>query len=313
MSETTTGSAPAPRAGPESDRLVELDGRRYKPFWICGHGKSGTNWVGSLLRLHPEVHVVGEFHFQYMRDALRSYFDMRHVQGRESRYREALDQGLADLMVRVLLAARFERPTAWCIADQSPRQLRVLVPRTPHVYVLRDGRDVIVSLAYHALAMKNRGEVISDLWTLYDRLLPVFHRDEAGAREAATALLSNAVFLRWSISRWAEWVTGDLGVIDEVERSGEARVLVVRYEQLHESTERERRRMYEFLGVDPAHAAPLGPGTRAAARSSRPSGGIRKGIVGDWRNHAQDAFCSIFKELAGDILVRLGYAADGHW
>ena len=40
---------------------------------------------------------------------------------------------------------------------------------------------------------------------------------------------------------------------------------------------------------------------------------IRKGIVGDWKNHFSREAAEVFNELAGDILVRLGYEADRHW
>ena len=36
-----------------------------QPFFLCGFGKSGTNWVGNLLNLHPRIMSVGEWHFQH--------------------------------------------------------------------------------------------------------------------------------------------------------------------------------------------------------------------------------------------------------
>ncbi len=39
----------------------------------------------------------------------------------------------------------------------------------------------------------------------------------------------------------------------------------------------------------------------------------RKGIVGDWRNHFTEDHRRIFKQVAGDILIRLGYERDTDW
>jgi hypothetical protein len=41
---------------------------------------------------------------------------------------------------------------------------------------------------------------------------------------------------------------------------------------------------------------------------------FRKGVVGDWRNHLKtDEAKDIVKELAGDLLIELGYESDYRW
>lgn len=40
---------------------------------------------------------------------------------------------------------------------------------------------------------------------------------------------------------------------------------------------------------------------------------VRKGIAGDWQNYFNAAHARAFKELAGDLLVRLGYERDQNW
>src|SRR5437588_9391909 len=39
-------------------------------FFVRGHPRSGTNWVGALLNLHPRVNCFGEFHFEDIRNAI---------------------------------------------------------------------------------------------------------------------------------------------------------------------------------------------------------------------------------------------------
>src|SRR5207244_11461043 len=43
---------------------------RHDLFFVRGHPRSGTNWVGALLNLHPQVNCFGEFHFEDIRNAI---------------------------------------------------------------------------------------------------------------------------------------------------------------------------------------------------------------------------------------------------
>ena len=67
--------------------------------------------------------------------------------------------------------------------------------------------------------------------------------------------------------------------------------------------------MYEFLGVDPAHAKPptreggTAPGFDREDRASL----YRKGAVGDWKRFASPEFTRWVKEEAGEALEQLGY------
>jgi len=40
---------------------------------------------------------------------------------------------------------------------------------------------------------------------------------------------------------------------------------------------------------------------------------FRGGRVGDWRNHFTDEHKTLFKSLAGDTLIRLGYETSHNW
>ena len=45
----------------------------------------------------------------------------------------------------------------------------------------------------------------------------------------------------------------------------------------------------------------------------RKSGTFRKGQPGNWRDHFTDANKVLFKEVAGDLLIRLGYETSNEW
>ena len=40
---------------------------------------------------------------------------------------------------------------------------------------------------------------------------------------------------------------------------------------------------------------------------------MRKGIVGDWKNHFTPASRAMFDEFAGEQLIKLGYETDNSW
>jgi hypothetical protein len=40
---------------------------------------------------------------------------------------------------------------------------------------------------------------------------------------------------------------------------------------------------------------------------------FRSGKTGEWRKHFTDKHKRIFKDVAGDLLIRLGYEKDDHW
>jgi len=44
-----------------------------------------------------------------------------------------------------------------------------------------------------------------------------------------------------------------------------------------------------------------------------PSSFYRKGVAGDWKNHFSKEDRRVFKEEAGELLIRLGYEDDLDW
>ena len=53
---------------------------------------------------------------------------------------------------------------------------------------------------------------------------------------------------------------------------------------------------------------------RVAQRSwSRGAATFRRGQIGDWRNHFNEDHKEAFKQVAGDVLIRLGYEQDLNW
>jgi hypothetical protein len=106
-------------------------------------------------------------------------------------------------------------------------------------------------------------------------------------------------------------------------------VQVIRYESLKENPVREFRKIADYLNVQMRDGLleqivrrnrfeRLSAGGKFW-RSARAEGQektdshFRKGIVGDWRNHFEDEHKKRFKEVAGQLLIDLGYETDLNW
>lgn len=276
-------------------------------FFVGGQGKSGTTWVQLLLDAHPAVSCRGEAHFfDFLAPALQEAF---------VRYRRQLDennrlfqelpgfplpeQSVALTTLRAaVLAAMTERPEATqavAVGERTPANIEhleliwVLFPAARFIHVIRDPRDVAVSLWHHGQRIREGG--FADQYESIDKLAE--HLADGWARGVQHA--------------------AELGVT----RSGQ--YLEIRYEDLLADGPRSLARLLEFLGV-PVSESDVDACLRAAA-FEKLSGGrdrgdedrnshFRKGISGDWRNHLGQEAVARVRQLAGSQLERLGYAPD---
>ncbi|MFG0326433.1 MAG: sulfotransferase [Phycisphaerales bacterium JB037] len=302
----TPGPIPEPLA-------VDAEGRLRRRFlFIRGHPRSGTNWLGRVLNLHPRVHTRGEFHFEHLQDAFARFMSKTHYMGAKPPVRDAARKMLRQSIRQCLGAIGTEKPDAIWLGDRSPTPLRRVLPGARQIVILRDGRDVLVSFTFHQF--KN-----GELWKqdrfkksftpMRDRFLadPDYFRQHPGE------LLADESWVRFVADRWATRALHDLEAARRLHGSKDGdRVAVLRYEDLHADVERVRSQLYRFLGLDPAEAAPVeeGEDTRPGLEKEQPGEYRRKGQVGDWRNYFSDRTEKVFMEAAGDVLEGLGYQTD---
>lgn len=319
VSVDPTAGGPVRTPGPAGSGRPESD-RALKYFFVRGLPRSGTNWIGSILNLHPRICCSGEYHFEPIRQALdQVQAETWQIAGREP-LRTVLDECFHDLVKRSIAAMAFRKPGADWLGDRTPRRLRPMLPDAPHFLILRDGRDVLVSWTFHLLAQKPE---------IAQSVAPEFARPWiAGAsrkmasnrdyfRERPEELLSEESWVRYFAKEW--WsvrVAYDLGVVRRME-AGEVggRVHIVRYETLHAEPERERDAMYRFLALDPAEAAPISleSGTAPGFAREDPGAFFRHGAVGDWKRYFTAETKRWFRESAGGLLMELGYERDSNW
>lgn len=291
---------------------------RPRPFFVCGHPRSGTNWVSSLLNLHPRVFCDGEFHFHLIRNGVDAFESQPWYIGSREPVKTEVERCFADTVLRCLVAQAHRpaeqggKPGATQVGDHTPRMLRMLIrpPEGRYIIIFRDGRDVLVSWTFHLLKTSRPDIMHADVRPIFERVLPGADASADAARVAACRLLADRAWVQHYAAAWSDHTGHDLAMLRRLEDEGlGASMLRLSYEGLHADVEGQRTRMYRFLGVDPVEAAPLSRESHTAPGFGReaPRSFYRKGEVGDWRNYLTEASHAWVLERAGDRLRELGY------
>jgi len=295
---------------PSENTIQGKDGRKHRIFFVRGHMRSGTNWTGALLNLHPRISCCGEFHFERLGAAFDHFCERRWLAEKGMPVAEAARDMFAETIRRCIGAVIPAKPHAMWVGDRTPAPIDRLLPGAPTIHIVRDGRDVLVSWMFHRLGMDQplaTAELQAWRETFLDR--PSLFVEEP------QRLLCHEPLVRERARIWREHVVADLATIAAAQHDPRGPVLSLTYESLHEDVEARRAEMYEFLGLDPAEAEPLGDDnwTRPGFDRVNPSSFYRQGEVGAWRRYFTPDAERWFKEEAGDALVRLGYETDASW
>jgi len=193
------------------------------------------------------------------------------------------------LIFQVMETARVQEPDARYVGEKSPKPVAPLVDGARYVYVLRDGRDVIVSLLAHRVRIGGFNFFCpgDQMFDAADALDAEERRDWAFFEKNVNKLLSNEICVRQFASHWARRVTADLKILDAYRPE---LYLILQYEKLVRDADGERRRIYSWLELDARKSDKLGLYTMPLAGLSpdsefRPDNPFfRKGEPGDWRN-----------------------------
>jgi hypothetical protein len=306
---------------------------------IVGHYKSGSTWLLNMLSLHPAVRGVQETHlFHHLRHApdlrqctrtlytsvpwsggglghLPRHFLVQRFGRFLGRGRPFLSLPLGDrpmtrldLPLRSQLVLRRQLDSSssareYCcrffsflwsqlqperyLLEKTPSNVRYMgdivqaLPQARLVAIHRDGRDVVVS----------------------DRSFrQCYKRAAAGS-------------LRESILRWRADMEAALRARQDAD------LYVLSYEELVRAERETLRKLLDHLHLN-ASGAVLGDMIERSSfefRSGRQRGQedarsfLRKGIIGDWRDRLAPEEQALFKEIAGDLLIRLGYETSHDW
>ena len=243
--------------------------------------KSGTHLLDQILlgfaNVAPYAKRVHSFYAEYEGES-----------GKKRDPQQALDW-LDSLRPRDIASAHlFARPEA--IA-------RVCTPKFAPYFIFRDPRDVVVSHVFYVTDMEAR-HVHHD----YYQSLPDF---DARLKVSILGRPDAGVEFPNIAERFAPY----LGWLDKKE------VLTIHFEDLiHDRAATLTSIMDHLLSRVPLQTPrQLILDSMESSINPTKSPTFRSGKTGEWKKHFTDEHKRIFKEVAGDLLVRLGYEKDDGW
>lgn len=313
-----------------ADELAEI--KQFFPrekFFVFGHARSGTTLLMRLLRLHPEVHCNYQAHFFTRRPTLASLVDSPEAEEWLTRKSNRWNHGrdLSPLVLRAAADFIMERDAARegknIVGDKSPsstihagvaREAHGLYPDAKIIYIVRDGRDVLISERFRNFVEESKFLTAEDR-----RIIADLKIDPAPFGDGRRSIFTET-FIRNVAQRWAD----DLTEIDsECKKLYGENYISLRYEDMLASPFDEMSRLWKFLGAKKAGRA-LGKELLVemssnpdeewqAKRNEDIASFLPKGQAGNWRRLFTARDKALFKEIAGEVLVRWGYEKDNDW
>ena len=298
-------------------------------FFILGHARSGTTLLMRLLRLHPDVHCNYQAHFCTRKPMLESLVNTPETEEWLTRKSNRWNQGrdLSPLVLRAAADFIMERDAARegksIVGDKSPsstihgqvvRDAHALYPDAKIIYIVRDGRDVLISERFRNFVEESKFLTAED-----KRIMSDLRVDSAPFSDGRRSIFTETS-IRNIAKRWAD----DLHEIDSegVNLYGE-NYISLRYEDLLAQPFAELSRLWKFLGVKKIGRAlekqllaemSSNPDEEwQAKRNEGIASFLPKGQAGNWRRLFTEKDKALFKEVAGELLVKWGYEKDLSW
>ncbi len=297
-------------------------------FFILGHARSGTTLLMRLIRLHPEVHCNYQAHFFTRKPLLKSLVDTPEAEEWLARKSNRWNHGrdLSPLVLRAAADLIMERDAARqgkrIVGDKSPssvihgqavRDLHAVYPDAKIVYIVRDGRDVIISERFRNFVEESKFLTAED-----KRIMRDLRLDPASFEDGRRSIFTEAFIRRTA----GDWVHDLQETEDESRRLFGENFYGLRYEDLLARPFEEMKKAWEFLGVAADKALEKSLLAEMASnpdeewqsrRNEDIASFLPKGQAGNWTRLFTARDKAIFKEIAGEMLVQWKYEKDGNW
>jgi len=298
-------------------------------FFIFGHARSGTTLLMRLIRLHPEVHCNYQAHFFTRQPLLKSLVNTPEAEEWLTRKSNRWNQGrdLSPLVLRAAADFIMERDAAregkMIVGDKSPsstihgqavRDLHAVYPDAKLVYIVRDGRDVLISERLRNFVEESRFLSAED-----KRILEGLRKDQNQFMNG-----TRSIFTETFIRRVARgWVTN----LQETEAEGRrlfgGHYCSLRYEDLLAAPFLEMTKLWRFLevkGFDGSLVAEVKTEMTSnpdeewqSKRNEEIASFLPKGHAGNWERLFTARDKSLFKQIAGEMLIKWKYEKDTNW
>ena len=318
---------PIPAITPEDVAEIRQFFPREK-FFIFGHARSGTTLLMRLARLHPEVHCNYQAHFFTRQPLLKSLVDTPEAEEWLRRKSNRWNQGrdLSSLVLRAAADFIMERDAAGqgkrIVGDKSPsstihgqavRDLHAVYPDAKLVYIVRDGRDVLISERFRNLVEESKFLKAED-----KRIIEELRKDHTQFTNGTRSIFTENVIRRVANG----WVKNVQETEVEGRRLFGEHYFSLRYEDLLARPFDEMKNLWAFLGVraDPSLEKAITDEMSSnpdeewqAKRNEDIASFLPKGQAGNWQRLFTARDKSIFKEVAGEMLIKWNYEKDSNW
>jgi len=298
-------------------------------FFIFGHARSGTTLLMRLVRLHPEVYCNYQAHFFTRRPLLKSLVNTPDAEEWLTRKSNRWNQGrdLSPLVLRAAADVILERDAAragkMIVGDKSPsstihgqavRDMHAVYPDAKLVYIVRDGRDVLVSERFRNFVEESKFLSAED-----KRIIEDLRKDQTQFTNG-----TRSIFTETFIRRVAKgWVANLTETEDEARRLFGESYFGMRYEDLLSTPFDEMTKLWKFLGakkINKSLAKDIQTEMSSnpdeewqAQRNGDISSFLPKGQAGNWGRLFTARDKAVFKEIAGEMLVKWNCEKDLNW
>ena len=300
-------------------------------FFIFGHARSGTTLLMRLIRLHPEVHCNYQAHFFTRQPLLKSLVNTPEAEEWLRRKSNRWNQGgdLSPLVLRAAADFIMERDAAKegmasssIVGDKSPsstihgqavRDMHAIYPDAKLIYIVRDGRDVLISERFRNLVEESRFLKAED-----KHIIEELRKDQTPFTNGTRSIFTKNVIRRVA----GGWVRNLRETDEEGHRLFGDNYCSLRYEDMLARPFDEMQRLWKFLGVevDPSLEQVIleemssNPDEEwQAKRNEDIASFLPKGQAGNWQRLFTGRDKTIFKEVAGEMLIEWKYEKDANW
>ncbi len=298
-------------------------------FFILGHARSGTTLLMRLARLHPEVHCNYQAHFFTRKPLLKSMVDSPEMEEWLARKSNRWNGGrdLSPLVVRAAADFIMERDAARegkrIVGDKSPsstihgqavRDMHAIYPDAKLIYIVRDGRDLLISERFRNFVEESKFLSAED-----KRMISDLRADPASFSDGRRSIFTESFIRRVAKG----WTTNLRETDEEGRRLYGKNYFSLRYEDMLKEPFKEVSRLWRFLGVKTinkslekkiiAEMASNPDEEWQAKRDEGIASFLPKGQAGNWQRLFSAKDKSVFKEDAGEMLMKWKYEKNMGW
>jgi len=296
-------------------------------FFIFGHARSGTTLLARLIRLHPDVHCNWQAHFFTRPPLLSGMLADKEFEAWLSRPSNRWNRGrdLSPVALRAMSDYILERDALQAgktvVGDKSPnvllggqavQELHRIYPDAALIYIVRDGRDTLISHRFQNFIDGAQFLSRADL-----KLRDAFAQNPVPFLSGKRSVFTPQALKKMATS-WSKNVT-DTDLLGH-QLFGE-RYFSLRYEDLLARPYDMLSKAWIFLGVNPETLEPrvnqeMAQNPDADWQNQKApdlASALEKGRNGSWKQLFTGSDKKLFKETAGDLLVTWGYEQTLGW